>query len=201
MHIAGTAAPKLAAVPPVPAVDPAAELAAAQAELKQAKSRRAAADKAREDAAADPAVVLAETKLAAAREKRAAELAEHELATDAIYRDACLARGEDMVVRLHFDDGSVVMRAETAEETEKRHRDIAAHIRAADKATDAATRASCEHNVEETAREAIRGCILSDADHFEALTEKHPGAWTAFGKAREALVSGRAGIEGKGVGR
>jgi hypothetical protein len=191
----------LAAVPPVAAPDPAAELAAAQADLAAAKRRRAAADQARKDAAEDPAVVLAETKLAAAREKRLADLTEHELETDTIYRDACLARGEEMVARLHFDDGSVVLRCETGEESEKRYKDIAAHARAAEKATSAAERASCELNIEETAREAIRACVLSDVDHFEALVEKHTGAWSAFGKAREALASGRASIEGKGVGR
>jgi hypothetical protein len=203
MHVARPLVPTLdaALAPAGLKVDVEALLAAALAELAAARKRRAEAEAARTAAAEDPAIVLVETKLAAARELRAAKLAEHELATDVIYRDACLARGDEMVARLYFDAGSVVMRAETAEEGEKRDRDIAAHQRAADKATDATTRASCLHNAEETAREAIRACILSDMDHFETLTEKHPAAWGELGRCRNALVSGRAGIEGKGGGR
>lgn len=174
-------------------------LAELEARIASAKARQVATEQAKKAAADDPAVKLAEAKLAAAREERAAELAEHELRTDAVYRDACLERGEERVARIVTRDGSIVIRAETELEHDRRVRLMGAHERAAESAPSADERARHAANVEEEARIGFSKLVLSDMAHFNRVTAKYQ-LWGAVGRAVVMLSDGRVLAEGKGGG-
>lgn len=191
-------APALRAPSSAPSPMPHAEISSVEIERAKVATRLSAV---RAKASGDVAAKLEGARLALARELREAELEEHELATDAVYRSACLDRGEEMVARIMTRDGSIVLRAESEPESDERQAAIAMHARAAERASGEAERKRHLENMEEEARMWLRKLVLSDLAHFNRVTAKYHALWASIERARADLVSGRVLAEGKGGAR
>lgn len=190
-----TTPPAASETPAQPPVSP--ELAAIRAARAQVQARTAAAETARAARAEDPAVQLAEEKLALAREKAAADLAEHELEADRLYLDACIAMGEDRVMRFRTRFGSIVFRAQSTQEMEAQEKRAAGHT-AAERAAKTPAEAEVAHKNAVLAMElGFAGAVLTNKAHFERVTSQNIAIWPRLWAAQRQLIDASELAEGK----